>query len=169
MSIWYAVYTKPREEERAFENLCNQHFDALLPLMRSKRRVAGKSRQVVQAMFPRYLFVALEAGTDNFSKIRSTRGCVDLVKFGGLPATVPTEFVDELKAFQGQFQDQIIDLSATEPKVGLGQQVSVMEGPFQGLMGEVCDLKANDRVVVLLELLGGKRKVEFKLEDIEKG
>lgn len=165
-SNWYAVYSKPREELRAQEHLSNQGMSVVLPQIRAKKRVAGKLSAVVQPMFPRYLFVALCAGEDDFSKIRSTRGCVDLVKFGGKATPVPDDFMVALNGWQAGFPDGIVDLTLSKETLKVGQEVAVTEGPFQGLLGKVCALKANDRVILLLDLLGGQRKVEVALGDL---
>ena len=165
--VWYVVYSKPREEQRAKENLENLGFQTLLPLARSiKRRASGRA-EVVEPLFPRYLFVALERGQDDFSKIRSTRGCVGLVKFGLEPAKVPDALIDEVNSLLNEYDDQVVDLKLKAKTLKQGQRVTVADGHFSGLIGEVCALKPDERVIVLLDILGGKRKVEVKTTDLE--
>ena len=82
-SGWYVVYTKPRQEKRAMESLGNQGFRCFLPTIRVESLHGGNCAMVLEALFPRYLFVFLEAGRINWSAIRSTLGVSHLVCFGG--------------------------------------------------------------------------------------
>ena len=71
---WYAVYTKPRQERIARENLERQSFEAYMPLMRVRRKRRDKWVEAIEPMFSRYLFIRLALGTTNVASIRSTRG-----------------------------------------------------------------------------------------------
>ena len=56
---WYAVHTKPKQENRALENLQNQGFECFLPLLEVEKIRRGKVQKVVEPMFSRYLFIQL--------------------------------------------------------------------------------------------------------------
>ena len=162
---WYVVLTKPKNEAVAIENLQNQGFDAYLPMASVKKRRASGMHQVVEALFPRYVFVALTKGLDNFSKIRSTRGCVDLVRFGFEVMHLPVGFVESLKAAENE--TGLIDL--LKPKqLEQGTRVSLQAGPFEGLVGELRNYKSADRVVIMLDLMGKKTAVEVAADSVEK-
>lgn len=99
MAQWYVMYTKPRQEIVALENLQRQNYSVFFPQARVQKRKAGQGTvQVVEPLFPRYMFIQLEVGVSDFSKLRSTKGCVDLVKFGGKPSVVPVELIDQLNS-----------------------------------------------------------------------
>ena len=38
MKHWYAIHTKPRQEEHAAEHLCRQEFEIDLPKIKQARR-----------------------------------------------------------------------------------------------------------------------------------
>ncbi len=90
---WYLIYTKPRQERYARENLERQGYEVYLPLMKDRRRRKGRYVEIVDALFPRYLFIHLDQDTDNWSPIRSTFGVSGLVYFGFKPARVASDFV----------------------------------------------------------------------------
>jgi transcriptional antiterminator RfaH len=111
------------------------------------------------------MFVRLEEGIDDFSRLRSTKGCVDLVKFGGKASYVPIEFIELI---QGQAnKDCIIDFAVLD-KVEVGGSVRVADGPFAGLFGKIASHKSNERVIVLLHVLGGERGVELSRDQVDK-
>ena len=98
MLAWYLLYSKPRQEGVAVENLKRQGYETYLPLIRTRRRRQGQYVSLVEPMFPRYLFIHLSDQTDNWGPIRSTLGVSALVRFGDLPAQVPDRLIDALKS-----------------------------------------------------------------------
>ena len=45
---WYAVHTKPKQENRALENLQNQGFECFLPLLEIEKVRRGKVQTVMK-------------------------------------------------------------------------------------------------------------------------
>jgi len=86
---WYLIHTKPRQESVALTNLSRQGFECYLPMLQVEKIRQRKTVLVAEAMFPRYLFIRLDAnGTgQSWSPIRSTLGVTEMVKFGGQPVT----------------------------------------------------------------------------------
>ena len=76
---WYAIHSKPRQEERALDNLQRQGFEAWLPMLTVEKVLRGKLVQVTEPMFSRYLFIRLDTEQTNWSPIRSTLGVSRLV------------------------------------------------------------------------------------------
>lgn len=166
MAQWYVMYTKPRQEAVALENLQRQNYTVFYPQARVQKRKPGKGTvQVVEPLFPRYMFVSLEMGVSDFSKLRSTKGCVDLVKFGGKASTVPLELIELIQGQAGE--DAVLDFSAFN-SLEVGGAVRVAEGPFEGLLGTIASQKSEQRVIVLLNVLGGERSVELKRNQLDK-
>jgi transcriptional antiterminator RfaH len=158
MKLWYAIHTKPRQEEHAEEHLRRQEFEVYLPRIKQPRRYRGRWRDAIEPLFPRYLFIRLDLGSDNVAPIRSTRGVSKLVSFNGLPATVPEPLIDAL-------------VESADPDTGLlhphedrfkpGATVTIVNGPLAGLEAI---FKAHDgeaRSIILLELLGETRQLKI--------
>ena len=162
---WYLVYTKPRQEETALTNLARQGYGAYLPRARQWRRRSGRRVQVVEPLFPRYLFICLDVQTDNWGPIRSTLGVASLVRFGHEPAKVP----DELVAFLRKQESQGGLHVWAEPTFEAGDRVSVAEGAFQGYKGILLAKTSRERVVVLLDILGKQVRTQIPSSQLERG
>ena len=100
---WFVVHTKPRQEQRALENLQRQGFAAWLPMLSVEKFRRGRLEKVVEPMFSRYLFIQLDKVSSNWSPIRSTMGVSKLVTFGNQPAAVPPDIVDALRIGIGRW------------------------------------------------------------------
>jgi len=159
-AFWFAVFSKPRRETEAEEQLGRQGYTTFLPRVRSRRRLRGQWQDIVEPMFPRYLFLRAVPGQDDLRPVRSTRGVVGLVRFGGDPRPVPETVMAELHRLCAGV-DGVLELPA--PLVP-GSRVRVLEGPFAGHEAELLSLNGERRALVLLELLGRANVVELPLD-----
>ncbi|MBI5752538.1 MAG: transcription/translation regulatory transformer protein RfaH [Hydrogenophilales bacterium] len=160
---WYLIYTKPRQEALAQENLVRQGYGVYLPKVRLMRRRRGKQEAVVEPLFPRYLFIHLDTQSDNWAPIRSTFGVASLVRFGSEPAQVPDELVARLKSQEGQ--EGLHEWA--EPKMKVGDRVRVAEGPLKGVEGILLAKTGQERVMLLLEMLGKEVRTHLATAQIE--
>lgn len=155
MEHWYAVQTKARLEKVVVENLRRQLYQAFLPLMSTQKRRAGRWRSAVEPLFPGYVFVCLDLSRDNAAPIRSTRGAIGLVCFGGAPRPVPAALMDALIDVQASGADPV-EFSKVFDK---GDKVCLVDGPFTGLNAIVDASSGFERVAVLIEMLGRSNRV----------
>ena len=160
---WYLVYTKPRAERVAVENLLRQGYEVYLPVMRQFRRRAGRRVTAITPMFPRYLFIHLSTDMDNWSPIRSTRGVASLVQFGQRPGRVPPGLVTHLRAHEDESGIQVI--SGDEYRAG--SAVRMVEGGLKGFEGVYLARNSRDRVVVLLDIMGRHTRATVSAASIE--
>lgn len=159
-AFWFVVFSKPRREVEAVEQLERQEFATFLPRVRSRRRVRGQWQDIVEPMFPRYLFLQATPGQDDLRPIRSTRGVIGLVRFGGEPKPAPEVVMAELRRLCPG-NDAVLELPA--PLVP-GSQVRILEGPFAGYEAELLSLDGERRALVLLTLLGRSSAVAFPID-----
>ncbi len=111
---------------------------------------SGKWSDIVEPLFPRYLFLAPASERQSLAPVRSTLGVCDLVRFGGKPAAVPETVVEALR----QREDPGAGICARVSPFRHGEAVEFRAGPFAGLNG-VFDMEAGEeRAFVLLEWLG---------------
>ncbi|MFZ3236080.1 MAG: transcriptional activator RfaH [Stellaceae bacterium] len=151
MTSWYAVHTQPHAESRAFDNLLRQGYRAYLPRCRIWVSHARRRQLVFRPLFPRYLFAAVDEPAMRWRPILSTFGVSDLVRAGDRPAPVPSEIVEAIRA-----REQDGAFNGLDPRRTLqpGELVRVTAGAFADAVGQLVELYDNDRVVVLLDLLG---------------
>jgi len=160
--LWYLVYAKPKQENKACENLLRQGYEVYLPLYRARKRYRGRYRAVVEPMFPRYLFIYLDTSVDNWSPIRSTYGVANIVYFGSQAATIASSVIDILKSHEGE--DQIYQIPNQELKVG--EAVRIMDGSMIGLEGILVEKSGKERVSILLSYIGKELEVSVPVNDL---
>lgn len=155
MLRWYCVHTRPRAEAQALEHLQRQGFECLLPRLQRKVSRSGRRHVVVEALFPRYLFLRADAEATSLAPVSSTRGAIGLVRTAGLPATVADELIARLRADADP--NGLIVLP--ERRLLPGERVTITEGPLTGLQGIYTQAQSEHRALVLLEILGGAQSV----------
>ena len=82
---WYLVHTRPRQEEVAREHLERQGYGVYLPRLQLPRRRRGHWHDVIEPLFPRYLFAGARRNEQSLHPIRSTRGVFDPRAWGRVP------------------------------------------------------------------------------------
>ena len=160
---WYLIFTKPRQENLARENLERQGFATYLPLTQQSRRRNGRYIKNIEPYFPRYLFIQLNTDTDNWAPIRSTIGVAQMVRFGGIPAVVPDELITCLKENDDPDGLQKIIKRDMSP----GDRVEIVSGPFAGYEGIYQQQKSAERVAVLLEIVGKNAALTLSAHDLQ--
>lgn len=162
MDHWYAVHTKARDELLAEENLRRQGFHTFLPRIKAARRRRGRWHEVIEPLFPGYLFIRLDMLTQDSFPIRSTRGALGLVRFGDAPAIVPKELVEQLITAATEGPGVVPQEHLFQP----GDQVEILSGPFIGLPATILAETGEERVQVFLDLLGRTNKVRISRHQI---
>ena len=154
---WYAIHSKPRQEERALDNLHRQGFEAWLPMLTVEKVLRGKLANVTEPMFSRYLFIRLDTEQTNWSPIRSTLGVSRLVSFGNRPAVVADELIQAL---------QTVPQRAPERLFQPGQTIKIVSGPLKGIEGIFQQADGEHRAMVLIDLLNKQHRVTTQMQDL---
>jgi len=166
MQHWHLLMTKPREDERAQQHLENQGYEIFRPLIRRFRIKQGKQVAFIEPLFPRYIFIRLDDAMSNWSKIRSTRGVAQLVRFSEHPAIVPANIIELLQ--QQCVNGSILDTTRDEPFVfKSGDNVEITAGSFKGLQAIIAEQKGEDRVLLFLTLLGKQQALEVPISQVK--
>ena len=163
MKNWYLIHTKPKQESIAKENLERQDYSVYLPMAVIRRKRKGKSVRVIEAMFPRYLFINLSEQSDDWGPIRSTIGVSSLIRFGLEPARIPQLLIDAL--IERENPEGIHELPVKDFEQG--QKVIISEGPFEGYEALFATHESNERVSLLLKIAGQTAKIQLKKDVIE--
>ena len=152
MKNWYLIKTKPRQEKRAQQNLENQGYVTFCPITKINNKLV--------ILFPSYLFIQLNEKTQNFSPIHSTQGVSYFVKFGSNFAKVTTSVIEFIKTNQHITADKLKDLNKFKP----GDKVQISDGVFKNYMAIFKCYKSDERVILLMNLLGNEQSLSFKKE-----
>ena len=147
---WFLIYTKPRQEERAKENLENQGNEAFLPMVASEDTKQPQSFSS-KPMFPRYLFAKIIVENNNWTNIKSTRGVSHVVVFGENLTKVPNSVIDYLKSKVDD--NDVLKLQTTRKTFQKGDELFIKQGVFQGKDATFLSLGGKERVRILLKLM----------------
>ncbi len=154
MKKWYLIQTKPKQEAIATQNLSNQGFEVFYPKAIIKNKTVS--------LFPRYLFIELDDKNQNWAPIRSTRGVANFVRFGLKFAIVSNQIINMIKIQQQQTIEKMIDICSHQK----GDLVEIQSGAFKGQQAIFQNYNSNDRVTVLLKLIGQQHQVEFLEKEV---
>ncbi len=161
---WYVVHTRPQAERQAIEQLRRQGFDAYLPCYRKLRRHARRREMVRAPLFPRYLFVAIDLDVQRWRSINGTLGVSHLICQGDRPAPVPEGVVERLcEREDGGGMVSLADIAL----FNRGARLLVLDGTFIGKTGVYDRITAEERVVLLLEILGREVEVSIPIHAVE--
>lgn len=154
---WFLIFTKPAGESVAQMNLERQGYRVYYPRLSQPALYRGRWSERVVSLFPRYVFLQLDPTRQSLAPVRSTIGVAGLVSFGREPTLVPNTIVEGL-------------MDAADPVTGLhkigenslrpGSRISVIAGAFRGLEGIFERNAGEERVVILLRLLGRDATVQ---------
>lgn len=165
MKRWYCVQTVPQGESVALRNLERQGFEAWLPLCAKRRRHARRAEIVASPLFPSYLFVAFDRDVERWRSINGTFGCRALVGAGAAPMPLPQGIVEALRGRRDAAG--LISVSDSLAKLTPGAVVRILAGPFAELIGRIEMAEENDRVSLLLEVLGRMVRVRIAVAAVE--
>lgn len=166
MNCWYAVYTKMQLEVWAQNNLKERGFEVYLPRYLKQRRHARRTEIVPRPLFPRYLFVRADIGAGHRPRVNTAPGVAQMVSFGERPAVVADEIIDEIKAREDD--DGYIRLGRGQ-KFAKGEPVKISDGALSNHIGFFECHTDNDRVIILLDLLGRQTRVKVPLDSLVSG
>ena len=142
MKKWYLIKTKPRQEKIAIANLENQNYQVYCPFA----IINNKN----QFLFPGYLFVHLDNESQDWSPIRSTKGVLNFVRFGMNFASIPDRAIDLITQNEKNTANKISNIN----HFSKGDKVQITDGVFKSCVAIFQSIKSDDRVLILLNLLG---------------
>ncbi len=154
MNKWYLIKTKPRQEKKAKQNLENQGYIVFCPMVIINKRLV--------VLFPGYLFVQLNDKTQNWSPVNSTKGVSHFVKFGLNFAKVPNSVIEFIKTNQHNTADKLCNLNKFKP----GDKVQISDGAFKNWAAIFKCYKSDERIILLMNLLGSEQSLSFKKESV---
>jgi transcriptional antiterminator RfaH len=158
---WYVVQCKPQGDWRALEHLERQGFECYLPVFRLEARRRGHLVEIREPLFPRYLFIRLDAVEDNWYPIRSTRGVTQIVRSNHRPVQVRDEIIDSIRA-------RLANGTGHRPYIRPGEHVRITEGSFAGIDAIFLANVGDERVILLLNILQQDQQLVFPLHSVRR-
>ncbi|XDZ63092.1 transcription termination/antitermination protein NusG [Alphaproteobacteria bacterium LSUCC0396] len=161
---WYLVQCKPNAAKIAAQNLENQSFGTFSPLQEITKQKGRIFQRQIRQLFPGYLFVQIAPKLGPWRQVNSTRGVNRLVRFGAEPSVVPNKIVEALMA---RCDQQSILRQTTETQLHAGNQAQVTQGPFSGFIATINNIEPNNRINILIEIMGQTTKVAINADALQ--
>ena len=159
---WFLLQFKPNAHKLAERNLHRQGFETFLPLQEITDRKKTSFINNLKPLFPGYMFVTFNIQDGPWRKINNTMGVSKLVSFNSYPKPVPIDLVSGL----------ILRCDASgkllPPKrLNKGDEVQFLNGPFANFITTIEEIDAQQRVWVLMKLMGRSTRISVNIEGLK--
>jgi len=143
---WFALRVKSNREKVVADSIKWKGYEEFLPLYRTRRRWSDRFQDVDLPLFPGYVFCRFDVLKR--LPLLIIPGVVNVVGRGKVPVPVEDE---EIQALQTLVASGL--RLQPWPFLGVGDRVTVEEGPLRGVEGVVMSTKGTLQLVVSVNLL----------------
>jgi transcription antitermination factor NusG len=155
---WYAFRVRSRHEKLVSASLRGKGYEEFLPLSKSNRKWADRSKTIELPLFPGYVFCDTERS--EIGKVRCTPGIIDVIRAGSQPLPANRWEIEGLrKATEADLPLEswpYIDPSTTG-------RVRIISGPLTGLDGVLIEVRGKERLILSVDMLRRSVLVELPL------
>jgi transcriptional antiterminator RfaH len=153
---WFALYTKPRNEFKAEQQLNDVGVSNYLPTITRLKQWSDRKKKVTEPLLRGYIFIYADEQERLISvEQKSIVRCVFDV---GRPARIPDWQIDNLRTMLETNADVIVHQGIVP-----GAKVIIKDGPFEGIVGTVVNGEAGKSISVAIDFLN--RSVIARLPD----
>jgi len=152
---WYPLYTKPRHEFKAEEQLKGCGVEFFLPKVTRVKQWSDRKKKVIEPLFSGYIFVRGNErerllALEQYAIVRS-------IFFEGAPAIVPDWQIENLQ----KMLESGTDVEVSD-RMQVGTTVKIISGPFKDVEGVIYELPNQERMLAItIDLL--RRSVVVKI------
>lgn len=143
---WFALYTKPRSEFKAAEQIGAAGVEFYLPSITKLKQWSDRKKKIEEPLIRGYIFIYANEkeriiSLEQYSVVRC-------VSERGKPARIPDWQIDNLKKMLSTQSDVLV-------KEGLvpGVKIKIKEGPFEGIIGTLQEIDNQKTLAVSIDLL----------------
>ena len=155
---WFILQFKSNSHHLAVKNLNRQGFETFLPLHETTSRRLSRFINTSKPLFPGYMFIRFDKAESEWHKINNTYGVSRLITFNSILKPIPNSFVDSLiKRYD--LSGKLLPIQ----KLKKGHQVKLLKGPFANFVATVETYEDDQRIWVLMDLMGRKSKIQIPL------
>ena len=142
---WYVLYTAPRAEKVAKQELENRGYEVFLPVTRTLRIWKNRQKKMVdQVLFPSYIFV--NTTENNLYKICQVPKVTTYIHCDGKPSKINIKCIDGIKRMLNLDQEISVETDFCE-----GENVRIAYGPLAGCEGILVKQKGKSRFGIRLK------------------
>jgi transcriptional antiterminator RfaH len=159
---WFILQFKSNSHHLAAKNLNRQGFETFLPLHGVTSRKLSQFINTSKPLFPGYMFIRFDRTESEWHKINNTYGVSRLITFNSILKSIPTSFVDSLMK-RYDLSGKLLPIL----KMGKGNKVEILEGPFANFIATVEKYESEQRIWLLMDLMGRKAKIQTPLNALQ--
>lgn len=170
---WYLARVPSQKVFAAEQILDDAGLIVFAPEETRFRRPCGKvktKREIRVALMPGYLMVAFPPGPVEWGKLLRFDIVKGLIGHDGRPLEIPFAQVERLleRHSAGEFRaPQVQQWMQTYREFAVGERVEVLDGPFEGHIVDVAELRGQNAVMVL-QMFGSPMEVEIPTQHLGK-
>ncbi|MBN1159071.1 MAG: UpxY family transcription antiterminator [Bacteroidales bacterium] len=159
--LWYAAYTKSRNEKKVARELGKQGIEYYLPLYKTIRQWSDRKKKVEEPLIRSYIFVRIIQ--KEYLPVLQTNGVVNIVRFEGKPVPIPDWEIENLKIALGAE----VPLTQESRVFTEGEEVSISHGPLQGLRGTIIRIQGRQKLVISISALNYQFTIDINPAFVE--
>jgi len=143
---WFALYTKPRSEFKAREQLALIEVEHYLPTFTSMKQWSDRKKKITEPLIRGYIFIH----ANEHERLTSVEqpSIVRCLFDGGHPASIPDWQIDNIKKLLTEESELIVYNG-----IVTGTKVKIKNGPFEGVIGIVTDNEKGKSISISIDLL----------------
>ncbi|MDB2372736.1 KOW motif-containing protein [Amylibacter sp.] len=158
---WFILQFKSNSHHQAEKNLNRQGFETFLPLHDTTSRKLSRFINTSKPLFPGYMFIRFNRAKSDWHKINNTYGVSRLITFNSILKSIPNSFVDSLMK-RYDLSCKLLPIQ----KLKKGDHVTVLTGPFANFIATVEKYEADQRIWILMDLMGRKTKIKTPSDNL---
>lgn len=143
---WFALYTKPRHEFKAVEQLNAEQISFYMPTVTRIKKWSDRKKKVTEPVLRGYIFI-FATEKERLTALEQN-SIVRCISERGVPAKIPEWQIENLRRFL-ELSNDVVVLNT----IPAGTKVIIKEGPFQGVVGVILEEKKEKHLVVSIKLL----------------
>ncbi len=173
--LWYVVNTYSGHESKVKEKLeakiesmgmQDYIFRIVIPETKEVEVKDGVKKEKIKKMFPGYILVEMIMSDEAWYIVRNTPGVTGFIGSSGKgakPTPLLPQEIDRILVNMGMSRVNV------EDDLKVGDSVSIIDGPFKGMMGRVDNIdKENNRLNIIIDLFGQETSVDVELFQVSK-
>lgn len=159
---WYVIQTKPKNENKVFEQISRKNIEVFLPLIQTVRYWSDRKKKLMVPLFPGYVFVNT-CRDERIKAISNTYGALRYVMYQKKPAVITEKEINNIKiSLQAPEKIKIEENSISE-----GDFVEITGGIFKGLTGYIKEIRGNYKLIVNIVELNSTFSVQLNSSEIK--
>ena len=173
--LWYVVNTYSGHESKVKEKLEakiesmgmeDYIFRVVIQETTEVEVKDGVKKEKTKKMFPGYILVEMVMSDEAWCIVRNTPGVTGFIGSSGKgakPTPLLPQEIDRILVNMGMSRVNV------EDDLKVGDSVSIVDGPFKGMMGRVDNIDTeNNRLNIIIDLFGQETSVDVELFQVNK-